>query len=123
MNGLDLAALRAADGYHYLASPYSKYPHGLDAAFIEASKAAAMLVQAGIKVFCPIAHSHPIAEHGRIDALDHDIWLPADAPLMRAASGLIVCKMETWEDSYGISVEIGDFEAAGKPIHYMDWPR
>ncbi|NIA67764.1 DUF1937 family protein [Pelagibius litoralis] len=123
MNGLDLGALRTVDGYHYLATPYSKYPHGLEAAFQEASKAAALLVRAGVKVFSPIAHTHPVAVHGLIDPLDHDVWLPADKPLMDSATGLIVVKMETWEDSYGISVEIQEFKAAGKPISYMDWPR
>lgn len=108
--------------YWYLASPYSKFPRGLEAAFQEACKAAAELIRMGVRVYSPIAHSHPVAILGEIDPLDHKIWLPADEPLMRAASGLIVLKMDSWEISYGISEETKVFVAAGKPVVYMDWP-
>lgn len=105
--------------FWYLATPYSKYPAGIEAAFVLAAENTAHLIRAGVPVYSPIAHTHPIAVHGGIDPLDHSIWLPADAPLMAAASGLIVLTAETWEVSYGISVEIAAFKAAGKPILYM----
>ena len=114
--------LKERAGFLYLATPYSKYRGGLDAAFIQAAKAAAVLTKAGIGVFSPIAHTHPIAVHGAIDPLDHAIWLPADAPLMAAAVGMVVVKMDGWQESYGIKKEIEAFEAMGKPIEYMDWP-
>jgi hypothetical protein len=108
------------DSYWYLASPYSKYPGGLDEAFKEVCRAAASLIRAGVRVYSPIAHTHPIAIHGNIDPYDHGIWLPADEPFMKKASGLIVLRAESWEKSYGISVEIEEFRKAGKPIVYMD---
>lgn len=106
--------------YFYLASPYSKYPDGIHAAFEDICKQAALLIRHNIPVYSPIAHTHPVAIHGGIDPYAHDIWLPADEPLMRMARGLIVCKMATWESSYGIGVEIKQFEADGKPIYYME---
>lgn len=106
--------------YFYLASPYSKFPTGLDAAFSLACANAALLVKAGVKVFSPIAHSHPVAQVGGIDPLDHEIWLPADAPFMRNAHGLIVLRASGWQDSHGIAEEMNAFKAAGKPIIYMD---
>lgn len=108
------------EGFFYLATPYSKYADGLDAAFTDAAQQAALLVRAGVPVFSPIAHSHPIAMQGGIDPLDHAIWLPADEPFMRAARGLIVCKLVGWKASYGVSVEIRAFRKAGKPVVYMD---
>lgn len=108
-------------GFWYVATPYSKYPRGLDAAFEDACKATASLLRMGINVYSPIAHTHPIAKHGGIDPLDHSIWLPADAPMMDAAEGLIVVKMEGWDESYGISEEIKAFRTAGKPIIYVGW--
>lgn len=81
---------------------------------------AALYIKAGIPVFCPIAHSHPIAVHGAVDAFDHDIWRPADRPMMNAAVGLIVVRMESWEQSRGIAMEIEAFRAAGKPIVYTE---
>ena len=114
--------LKAIPGYIYLATPYSKYPRGIDAAFEEACKVTAYLIQQGVRVFCPIAHTHPIAMHGGIDPLDHAIWIPADKPFMDGAAALLVCQMESWEKSYGINIEIKEFQAAGKNVYFMEWP-
>ena len=45
--------------FWYLASPYSKYPEGTQAAFEMACWQAGLLIRAGVPVFSPIAHSHP----------------------------------------------------------------
>lgn len=107
-------------GYWYLATPYSKYEGGIEAAFQEACKITASLMRQGVCVFCPIAHTHPVAKHGGIDPLNHDIWIPLDRPMMTHAIGLIVAKMDGWEDSYGVGVEIEEFKAVGKQIYYLD---
>lgn len=120
-----IRSLKANPGYYYLASPYSKYPiemGGLEGAFQEICRASAWLLKQGVRVFSPIAHSHPIAYHGGIDPADHDLWLHADKPLMDGACGLIVAMMPTWTESYGIGVEIQQFHRDGKPIHYLAWP-
>lgn len=105
----------------YLATPYSKYPAGITAAFERAAQLAGeLLKKRGVAVFSPIAHTHPIAIHGGIDPLNHDIWLPFDAAMMRASSSLLVAKMEGWEQSVGIAHEIEAFRKAGKPISYLN---
>jgi hypothetical protein len=38
------------------------------------------------------------------------------------AKGLVVVKMESWEQSRGVAEEIRKFREQGKPILYMDWP-
>lgn len=106
--------------YWYLASPYSQYPDGIEEAFKVACRGAAALVRAGIPVYSPIAHTHPVAIHGNLDPYDHTIWLPADEPLMRSAKGLVVLMARSWKDSYGIGVEIDLFKEIGKPVVYMD---
>ena len=40
---------------------------------------------------------------------------------MRAAACLIVVKMDGWEQSTGIRLEMDAFDRAGKPIWYLDW--
>lgn len=105
--------------YWYLATPYSKYVGGLEAAFTEACRQTALLVKAGVPVFSPIAHTHPIAMLAGMDPLDHTIWLPCDRPMMDAAWGLIVCKMDGWERSYGVAHEMDVFRQANKPVIYM----
>lgn len=108
--------------YWYLATPYTKFGDGLEEAFIESCKAAGRLITRGLRVYSPIAHCHPIAEHAGIDKLDHEIWLPAQAPMMHNACGLIVCMMEGWQESYGVTQEIKLFNNLHKPIVYMNWP-
>jgi hypothetical protein len=106
----------------YLATPYSKYPDGIEAAFIDACKAAGALIKLGWNVYSPIAHTHPIAIHAGIDPLDHAIWLPFDDAMMQAAYGILVVRMPGYDKSFGIAHEIKTFRDAGKPIRYVAWP-
>lgn len=105
-------------GFQYLATGYTKHPNGIEAAFHDACVWAADFINAGIPVFCPIAHCHPIALYGVLDPLDHRMWLPMDQPFMDAATGLIVVKSERWRESVGIAYEIEQFRKQGKPVLY-----
>jgi hypothetical protein len=104
----------------YLATPYTRYKGGPDQAFKDAAKLAAHLLCAGLKVYSPICHTHPIAVFGALDALDHSIWLPFDEAMMAAAGTLIVAHLDGWEESFGIAHEVKFFEDAGKPIFDLD---
>lgn len=106
----------------YLASPYSKFERGQEEAFKEACAAAATLLKRGVFVFSPIAHSHPIAEHGGIDALSHDMWMPLDLAMLDICDGLLVLMMPGWKESYGVQREIEHAAKTGKPISYFTWP-
>jgi nucleoside 2-deoxyribosyltransferase len=107
----------------YLATPYSRYPQskgGIVGAFQDAAALTGRLLQSGLKVYSPIAHTHPIAVHGKLDPYDHLIWLPFDEAIMAKADALLVAGMDTWQTSFGIAHEIGVFTKAGKPIFYLD---
>lgn len=104
----------------YLATPYSKYPAGIQAAFEDACLLAAKLIQKHVDVYSPIAHTHPIALHGKLDPLDLDIWLPFDEAMMAKADTLIVAHLPGWEQSRGMKHEVAVFKAAGKPIYDLD---
>jgi hypothetical protein len=120
---MDVHELISVPGFWYLATPYSKYPAGIVAAFEEACHVSAWLIRQGVRIYCPIAHTHPIAMQGGIDPHDHAIWLPVDKPFMEAACGLIVTKMSSWQDSYGIQCEIAEMDKQDKPVRYMAWPQ
>jgi Domain of unknown function (DUF1937) len=107
-------------GLTYLATPYSKYPNGIDVAFRDACMLAANLISLGMKVYSPIAHTHPIAIYGSVDPFDHAIWLPLDFAIMDRCDNLLVAHMSGWEDSYGIGEEIKYFTKAGKEIYDLD---
>lgn len=103
----------------YVGTPYSKYPGGIEAGFIAASKITARLMVEGLRVYSPIAHTHPLAIHGNVDPLDHSVWLPFDAAIMNKSDAMIVAMLPTWETSFGVRHEIQVFVAAGKPVYFM----
>jgi CTP:molybdopterin cytidylyltransferase MocA len=102
----------------YLATPYTKYRAGIEQAAIEAARLSGRLITAGIKIYSPIAHSHAIALASKIDPLDHELWMAADAPFMHAAQALLVAEMTGWQESAGIAKEI--FQKLGKPFYFID---
>lgn len=103
----------------YVGTPYTKYPGGIEVAFIDAAKLTARLMKFGLKVYSPIAHTHPLAVYGGLDPLDLTIWLPFDAAMMRKSDAMLVAMMEGWETSTGIRHEIEAFTDADKPVFYM----
>lgn len=106
-------------GFYYLATPYSRYPRGKEAAFRDACHAAAICFKAGILVFSPIAHSHYIAVYGDIDG-GFGQWAAFDAAMIEASDGMIVVKMDGWEDSAGIAAEIEICRRHGKRVLYVE---
>lgn len=104
----------------YVATPYTKYRGGIECAFVRACVVTAQLLQAGLKVYSPIAHGHSISVHGRIDPLDHAIWLPFDAAIMAKSAAIVVVKMNGWDQSFGVAHEVETFRKAGKPVFTLD---
>lgn len=113
-----IANLRKA-GLVYVATPYSKYPGGIEAAFVEACRLTAKLVEAGVAAYSPIAHSHPIATRGRIDPYDYAIWLPLNDVIIQRCDALAVLMMDGWDTSYGVDLEVKAFRTAGKPVFFI----
>jgi nucleoside 2-deoxyribosyltransferase len=107
-------------GLVYLATVYTKYVHGHDAACEEACRISAQLMRMGISVFCPIAHAHAIAVHGRIDKVDHEFWMRVNRPFMARSDVIAVATMDGWRDSDGIADEIEFFVTAGRPLFLLD---
>jgi hypothetical protein len=118
---LAMAAGRMMDrlkrfGLCYLATPYTNYQAGLDAAFADACRLAAILTHANVGVFSPIAHCHPIMLAGELDPTDHSYWLPRQRPFMDRADVLLIGLLDGWAESFGINYEHEIFHDAWKPI-------
>jgi len=118
LTGLD--ELRRLPGYVYLATPYSKYPDGIEVAYVLACDLSETLKAAGIRHYCPIAMTHVMAQLAGLDPLSHDFWLTVDRPFMAGAAALVVVGMDGWDTSVGIIAERAYFGAAGKPIYFID---
>lgn len=104
-------------GYFYMASPYSKYPKGLEQAFVDAARECARLNRHGIITFSPIVHAHPLTVHGGLDwdQIDFESWRDFDEALMAGSQGLIVVQLEGWRGSQGVNAEIEWFWKNPKP--------
>lgn len=104
----------------YLGTPYTNFDEGIELAFREAARIAAALLRAGVEVYSPIAHSHPLSLYGDIDALDRDFWIKYQENFMSRCDVLIVAEMRGWKDSIGIAHEIAFFLRARKTIFQLD---
>ena len=122
MSIVPASSLAGDSFFYYLATPYAKHPGGVDVAAEDAARAAAILLEAGVPVFCPIAHSHPIAPFVKADGGDHAFWLPKDQPFLEAAKGLVICQLVSWRMSVGVQREFAYFCNVGKPVYYMKQP-
>ena len=125
-----LGAIRRelSEGLWYLATVYTSHPEGLEVAYRQANEAAARVIRVfGARVFCPIAHSHSLCrvygtKHGLHGETDSEFWKWFDEPFLARVDGLIVVMMPNWRISLGVTHEIEETAAAGKPILYLSWP-
>jgi hypothetical protein len=104
----------------YVGTPYTKYKGGIEVAFVDACKLTARLMSEGLKVYSPIAHTHPLAIHGGLNPIDHEVWLPFDEAMMAKSDAILVAMMAGWEASFGIHYEIRVFIEASKPVYFLD---
>ena len=106
-------------GLCYLATPYTAYERGHEAAFIEAAQIAARLAKVGMSVYCPISMTHPMTVFGNLKG-DHDYWMEFNQLMLEACHTLIVAQMDGWEFSRGVECEIEYFTDTFKPVLYLD---
>lgn len=113
----------------YLASPYSA--KGLDPYSPEATrikleryhticKVAARMMEEGMHIFCPIAHSHPIEVEGMVNIKNGDWWLEQDYAILQHCRFMYVCMMPGWAESYGVNREIIFAQQHGIPVIYFE---
>ena len=112
--------LKIEKGYWYLATPYSKWKHGLDNASHVACILAGQLLARGVIVYSPIAHSHAISKRLiDVDPRDHDFWLRADKPLFHGAHGLLIATFDGWSESKGVTAEIAWAREHNRPRYLI----
>lgn len=77
----------------YLAVPYSDPdPSVRERRFQAANEAAGILMRAGLYVYSPISHSHPIAIAGGLP-LDWDYWEGYDREILSHCGALVVLEI------------------------------
>lgn len=105
----------------YLASPYSHDdPDIREERFEAVCGVAAELMAEHIVVFSPIAHTHPIAEHGNLDGMDADFWLKFDKEFILRSEVVWVLMLDGWRESYGVNWETEFAKEHDIPVGYID---
>jgi hypothetical protein len=90
----------------YLAAPYSHPdPDIREARFQAVNRHAAAMMAAGVFVFSPISHTHPIAEAGALP-LGWDFWEAYDRAMISRCSRVAVLTLDGWRESVGVTAEI-----------------
>ena len=104
----------------YLATPYSHAkPTVRSARFRKINEVAARLMAAGLHVYSPISHTHPIAEAGDLP-LGWDFWEQYDRHFIEWCDQLYVYCADGWKESKGVTAEIQIAEELGKPVVFME---
>ena len=104
----------------FLASPYSApNVEEMESRYKRVSKVAAQLVSVGNLVYCPIAHTHPMAKYGHMDAADYKIWKELNDFYLIRCDILAILTLPGWEQSAGVKAEIQMATEQGKPIIYL----
>ncbi len=111
----------------YLASPYS-YTTGATVAanqlmmewnFQKVSEIAFEFMQKGYVVFCPIAHSHPVAMYGDPDVQeDWRFWSKQDLEMLSRCDALVQACMPLWSKSQGAKAERTYADYLGMHVSY-----
>ena len=99
----------------YLAAPYSHSDSSVcELRFLDVCRAAAILMRAGITVFSPISHSHPIARFGL--PTSWEFWLPLDREFLMRCDLLGILTLSGWRESVGVQAEIRLAQELGLPV-------
>lgn len=102
----------------YLASPYSHPdPTVRERRFQAACRLAAAFLRAGMLVFSPIAHSHPLVEFGL--PTEWAFWEQHDREHLERCDEVVVLMLDGWRDSTGVQAEMRIARELGKPIRFL----
>ncbi len=105
----------------YLASPYSHQdPKVMDHRFHQVAESAARLMAAGVQLFCPITHTHPIVIAGALPR-GAEYWLTFDRWFIERCDAVVVVMIDGWEESVGVTHEIEMARVLGKPVIFVDF--
>jgi len=102
----------------YLASPYSHAdPAVREARYRAACRATAALLRAGLVVFSPIVHSHPLVAFDL--PTGWDFWEPIDRAYLARCDEVVVLTLDGWQQSTGVRAEIALARGLGKPVRFL----
>jgi hypothetical protein len=102
----------------YLASPYSHPdPVVRESRYQAACRAVVAFLHAGLVVFSPIVHSHPLGLPA-----DWKFWEGFDREYLVRCDEVVVLMLDGWQDSFGVQAELTIARELGRPVRYLRAP-
>ncbi len=102
----------------YLASPYTHVDASVrESRFDAACMATSTLMRAGLSVYSPIVHSHPLVRFGL--PIEWEFWQAHDCEHLRRCDQVMVLPLDGWKVSRGVQAEIALAMELGLPIRYL----
>lgn len=114
----DFNQLHIDNGYWYLATPFTKFPGGKDAAMKATLNILHQLTCHGIFVYSPIVHTYQLGMDYTMPT-DHVFWQTINENMIRAAHGVCVAMLPSWENSAGVLHEMQYAIGLGRPLVYF----
>lgn len=101
----------------YLASPYT-HPDSIirEQRYRAACMATATMLRAGVPVYAPIVHTHPLVAHGLPG--DWRFWSRYDQTFLEIADAVVVLALDGWQESIGVGEELRLAEQMGIPVTF-----
>ncbi len=103
----------------YLANPYSHADPAIrEQRYHAACRATAAFLRAGIAVYAPVVHSHPLVAYGL--PIDWRFWSRFDETFLGIAEAVVVLTLDGWRKSVGVREELRLAEEMGIPVYFVD---
>jgi hypothetical protein len=108
--------------YYYISNPYSGTEEQNESRAQIAARVCGFLLKRRIHAWSPIVHNHAMMKTFNQFTLEErrSLILDFDFSLLKSSKGMIVLKMDSWRDSYGVKAEIDLCNKLSIPILYLD---
>jgi len=106
----------------YLSAPFSTGPDSTIRRQADIDRATAWLTKhTDVYIFSPITYEKPIKDINGVAEKDVEwaFWKPRDGEMVSRCDELWVLCLHNWENSRGVTYEVGEAKRLGKPVHYI----
>lgn len=108
--------------YYYLSQPYNGTDEQKKYRFEMGATVCLNFLKKQIAVFSPIVHNHTLMIMAQDFTVEErrNTFMPFDFAMLGQSRGMLLLKLEGWEQSYGVKLEIEYCQQHQIPIHYLE---
>ncbi|MBT4792337.1 MAG: DUF1937 family protein [Halobacteriovoraceae bacterium] len=108
--------------YYYISNPYNGSDSQKEMRAKIAAQVCGKLLKRGVHAWSPIVHNHAMMSDYGGFTLDErrTLILDFDFSLLLASKGMIVLKIDGWQESYGVSKEVELCKEKSISVQYLN---